>query len=216
MPELEIIGGPQSNFVWATRIALGEKRVPYRLTDVMPHTPEFDPLHPFSKLPVLRHGDFTLCESKAIATYLDRGFPGPALMPGNPKDEAVAEQWISLVNTAMDPILVRTYVYHYIRPLGADGKPDQPAIEAMVPALWRHIGLLDQAVACTGHLAGERFTLADINVMPMLHVLRLCPESADAIAAATHLSAYYDRHAARPSFKNTNPPPGPPRFTRPA
>ena len=216
MAKVEILGATRSSYTRVVRMVCEEKGIDYDLVEATPYSPEVAALHPFSKLPVLRHGDFTLCESKAIATYLDRGFPGPALMPGNPKDEAVAEQWISLVNTAMDPILVRTYVYHYIRPLGADGKPDQPAIEAMVPALWRHIGLLDQAVACTGHLAGERFTLDDINVMPMLHVLRLCPESADAIAAATHLSAYYDRHAARPSFKNTNPPPGPPRFTRPA
>ena len=42
------------------------------------HTPEIDAIHPFGKMPVLRHGDFTLCESKAIATYLDRAFDGPS------------------------------------------------------------------------------------------------------------------------------------------
>jgi glutathione S-transferase len=34
---------------------------------------------------VLRHGDFELCESKAIATYLDRSFPGPQLIPSAPR-----------------------------------------------------------------------------------------------------------------------------------
>jgi len=28
MPDLQIIGAPQSNFVWACRIACGEKNVP--------------------------------------------------------------------------------------------------------------------------------------------------------------------------------------------
>jgi glutathione S-transferase len=35
---------------------------------------------------VLRHGDFELCESKAIATFLDRGFPGAQLMPHGATD----------------------------------------------------------------------------------------------------------------------------------
>jgi hypothetical protein len=29
------------------------------------------------------------------------------------------------------------------------------------------------------------------------------------------LAGYYERHAARPSFKSTNPPPGPPSPTKP-
>ena len=31
MPELQIIGAPQSNYVWVTRIACHEKGVPYTL-----------------------------------------------------------------------------------------------------------------------------------------------------------------------------------------
>jgi glutathione S-transferase len=36
------------------------------------------------------------------------------------------------------------------------------------------------------------------------------------MAASKHLSAYYDRHAARPSFKSTIPPPMPPRQANPS
>jgi hypothetical protein len=76
-----------------------EKGIDYEVVDASPHSPEVNAIHPFGKLPVMRHGAFTLCESKAIATYLDRGFPGPALMPSDPREAALAEQWISLVNT---------------------------------------------------------------------------------------------------------------------
>ena len=62
MPELQIIGAPQSNYVWVTRIACIEKGVPYTLVPVMPHSPEVDAIHPFGKIPVMRHGDITLCE----------------------------------------------------------------------------------------------------------------------------------------------------------
>ena len=113
-------------------------------------------IHPFGKLPVMRHGDFTLYVFKAIATYLDCGFPGPALMPSDARLAAVAEQWISLVNTALDSTLVRTYIYHYIFPKSADGKPDKPAIEAMAPSMRRQM-------ACSTRQSPERAILLATN-----------------------------------------------------
>ena len=80
-----------------------------------------------------------------------------------------------------------------------------------MPAVREQIGILDRAVAATGHLVGDRFTFADINLMPILHRLGQAPEGAKTLAAAPHLSAYYERHAARPSFVRADPPAGPPR-----
>jgi glutathione S-transferase len=94
MPDLELIGGPQSNYVWTCRIALAEKGVPYTLTATMPHTPVADATHPLGKIPSLRHGDVTLCESRAICGYIDRAFAGPPLLPADPVGAARAEQWI--------------------------------------------------------------------------------------------------------------------------
>ena len=157
----------------------------------------------------MRHGDFELCESKAIATYLDLSFPGPKLIPTEPRQAALTEQWVSLVNTRIDGTLVRTYLLNYIFPKGADGKPDRKVIDGVVPAVKDELDLLDRTVAKTGFLAGDSFTLADINVLPILAYLRNFPESGAAIAAAKSLSAYFDRLSARPSFQNTVPPPPP-------
>jgi glutathione S-transferase len=33
-------------------------------------------IHPFGKMPVMRHGDFEPCGSQAITTYLDPTVPG--------------------------------------------------------------------------------------------------------------------------------------------
>src|SRR5436190_24254094 len=81
MQALEIIGAPQSNYVWAVRMVCEEKGVPYEHRPERPHTPDVDAIHPFGKIPVMRHGDVTLCESKAIATYIDRMFDGPKVIP---------------------------------------------------------------------------------------------------------------------------------------
>ena len=159
----------------------------------------------------MRHGDVELFESKAIATYFDRSFPGPSLFPSEPVPAALVEQWVSLVNTLVDRTLIRTYLLAYAAPKTADGKPDRQAIEAVTPALREQIEVLDKAVARTGYLAGDQFTFADINLMPILYYMRLVPEGAEALGRATHLAAYYGRHAERPSFKSTIPPEGPPR-----
>jgi len=104
MPDLELIGGPQSNYVWTCRIALAEKGVPYTLTATMPHTPVADATHPLGKIPSIRHGDVTLCESRAICAYIDRAFTGPPLMPLDVANAAEVEQWISIVNTGIQPV----------------------------------------------------------------------------------------------------------------
>lgn len=77
MAEIELIGVPQSTCVRAARTACEEKGVAYRLTPLPPDTPEVLAIHPLGKIPVMRHGDFSLCETRAVVAYVDRAFPGP-------------------------------------------------------------------------------------------------------------------------------------------
>jgi glutathione S-transferase len=215
MGKPEIIGSLRSTYTRVVCMVCEEKGIEYVLTETLLGSAELFAVHPFGKMPLLRHGDFELCESKAIATYLDRRFPGPQLIPSDPCLAGVVEQWVSLVNTVMDVTLTRTYLLAYAAPKTTDGKPDRRAIEAVTPAVRKQIGILNEAVAKTGHLAGNQFTLADINLLPILYWVRQLPEGAEAFATAPHLAAYYERHAARPSFKATTPPSGPPSRAKP-
>ena len=216
MPKPEIIGSARSSYTRVVRLVCEEKGIDYGLTDTLLGAPELRAIHPFGKMPVLRHGDFELCESKAIATYLDRSFPGPELIPSDPRLGALTEQWVSLVNTVIDPMLVRTYLMAYIAPKTADGTPDRAAIDAILPAVRAQLAALDRAVAKTGFLVGDRLTLADLNLLPLLAVARIPPEGAQGLAAVTHLAEYFECHSKRPSFVRTVPPPGPPRRASPS
>lgn len=215
MPKPEIIGSARSTYTRVVCMVCEEKGIDYGLTECALGAPELLAIHPLGKMPVLRHGDVALFESKAIATYLDRGFPGAQLFPSDPRLAALTEQWVSLVNTVIDRTLIRTYLYAYIAPKTADGKPDRAAIEAAMPAVRQQLEILDRAVAGTGYLVGDQFTFADINLLPILDRVRLPPEGADALAAAGHLADYYARHATRPSFVRTMPPATPPGRARP-
>ena len=216
MTKPEIIGSIRSTYTRAVCMVCEEKGIEYVLTERPLHAPEIFAIHPFGKMPVMRHGEVELFESKAIATYLDRSFPGPYVFPSDPRVAALTEQWVSLVNTVMDRTLIRTYLFAYIAPKTADGQPDRAAIEAVMPAVREQIEVLDKAVAKGGHLVDDQFTFADINLLPILYRVQQLPEGAQFLAAATHLANYCARHAARPSFKTTVPPPGPPGRAKPS
>jgi glutathione S-transferase len=187
-----------------------EKGIEYTLTETEIFAPELFTVHPLGKMPALRHGDVRLFESKAIATYLDRIFDGPEIFPSAPLPAALTEQWVSFVNTVVDRTFIRTYLYEYIAARRASREPYRNVIDSVLPDLHRQITILDSAVKSTGYLVADRFTFADINLMPILHRLAQAPEGQDALARAVHLSKYYEQHAQRNSFQRTSPPEGPP------
>jgi len=205
MAELQIIGASPSNFVWVTRIVCVEKGVPYTLVPAMPHTPDVDAIHPFGKVPVMHHGDVTLAESRAIIGYIDRAFDGPSLMPRDPIPAAQTEQWVSMVCTTIDPLWLRQYYAAYVMFGNKDGTPDRARIEAAIPKMASQFEIMDRAVAKTGFLAGDGFTLADAYLTPILYYMNAVPESHALLANCAHLSAYFDRQMGRRSVQETKP-----------
>jgi glutathione S-transferase len=203
---IESFGLPVSNFTRAVRIVCEEKSIAYHLRPVPPHSLEAMALHPLGKIPGLRHGDVTLGESRAIVAYLDRLFPETPLVPTAPLALAVeVEQWVSIITTAVDPVLVRQYVLAYLSPDTSDGAIDRKAVDSALPKLEALIGILDKAVAETGFLAAGRFTFADALLLPILAAVRLFPEGGRAIEGAPNLAGYFKLHSARPSFTATDP-----------
>lgn len=211
MPDLQIIGAPQSNFVRTVRLACAEKSVPYTLTPVFPHSPEVDAIHPFGKIPVMRHGDVALAETKAICTYIDLAFDGPPLIPRDPIGAARTEQWISMINTGFDPVFVRTYLMAYFFSGLPEGAPDRPKIDAVMPKMRDMFGVLDRELGRRAYLSGSAFNLADMFLLPIVFYLRQMPESAELLTASANLAAWFARVSERPSAQTTIPPPMPKR-----
>jgi glutathione S-transferase len=211
MATLELIGAPQSNLVRTARMACIEKGVPYRLDPARPHTPDVDAIHPLGKIPVMRHGDFRLCETKAICTYIDLAFDGPPLIPRDPVGAARAEEWISLVNTGFDPVFVRQYLLAYFFSSLPDGAPDRAKIAAVLPTMREMFAVLDRELGARAYLAGGSFTLADAFLLPVMHYMRRMEESGEMVKTSPHVAAWFERVAERSSAKETEPPPMPGR-----
>ncbi|MDX2234645.1 MAG: glutathione S-transferase family protein [Hyphomonadaceae bacterium] len=206
MTPVEIIGLPQSNYVWAVRIACAEKGAPHVCVPAPPHSPAVTAIHPFGRIPAMRHGAVTLFESRAICAYVDRAFDGPALVPADAQKAGATEQWTSLLLTVMEPLLIRTYLFGYMFPGTADGGPDRPRIDAALPDVGRHLSLIEGALA-GGYLGGDAFTVADAYLTPVLFYLRSTPEAGRLIQQSARLSGYVERQMARAGVRETTPPP---------
>jgi glutathione S-transferase len=75
MANLEIIGFPQSTYVRVARMACEEKGVAYDLRPAPPHSPEVLAIHPFGKIPAMRHGDLSCSNRRRSAPTSTACFP---------------------------------------------------------------------------------------------------------------------------------------------
>ena len=192
-------------------MACMEKGVLYMLNPARPHTPDVDAIHPFGKIPVMRHDHIELCESRAICAYIDLEFDGPPLIPRDPVGAATVEQWISLINTGFDLVFARQYLAAYFFSGLPDGAPDRARIDAAVPKVREMFGILDRQLGQHRFVAGSFFTLADMFLLPLIHYMRTMPESSEIALASLHVETWFQRVSARRSAVATVPPPMPPR-----
>src|SRR6516162_5493474 len=108
-----VFGFPRSTFVQIVRMVLTHKNVTYTFRDLEPEMgkPTHLALHPFNRVPILQHGDFTVYETGAIVTYVEETFDTVALRPANPRERARMDQWISAVNSYYYPYTI-SHVSH--------------------------------------------------------------------------------------------------------
>src|SRR5262249_23253252 len=108
MPDVTLYGFPRSVYVQMAGIVLTHKEVPYAFHDLETemNTPSHLALHPFERVPILKHGDFIVYETAAIVGYADDAFDGPKLTPADPQRRARMSQWISAVNGYYYPYLI--------------------------------------------------------------------------------------------------------------
>src|SRR5262245_25947328 len=108
MTDVVVFGFPRSTFVNIVRLVLTHKEVPYTFQDLEPEMgkPGHLALHPFNRVPILRHGDFTLYETSAIVAYIDETFPRLPLQPRDIPGRARMDQWISMVNSYYYPYMI--------------------------------------------------------------------------------------------------------------
>ena len=93
-----------------------------------------------------------------------------------------------MVNTGFDPVFARQYLRAYFFSGLPDGAPDRAKIDAALPKMRDMFALLDRELGARPYLAGTGFTLADAFLLPLIHYMRLMPESGEMVTASPNLS----------------------------
>ena len=205
MAQVTLYGSPISTYVRTARIALAEKGVSYDLVDILPGSPEVHQHHPFGKIPALRHGDFELYETLAIARYVDEGFPGPALQPSDTKARARMTQWISVLTNYCYPTIIGRIVLERVAPKLFNRPADEEKVKAAVPDAKHHLEVLERAVGSGPYLLGREPSLADHFLYPVMFYLAITPEGGTLLESKPALRRWQEAVGERKSVKETVP-----------
>ena len=205
MSELALLGLPPSSYVRTARMICANKGVPYTLQPVDFRSAAYKAdHHPFGKMPALRHGEVRLYECLAIGVYVDGVFDGPALQPSDPLGKARMMQWISVLNDYIYRTVVGACVAErFVKPMrGLD--PDEAVIAAAVPIMAAQLDVIDATLQDQLWLAGERMTLADLFLAPVLHYLAATPEGDMLLPDRAALRDWMSRVSETPDYATIN------------
>lgn len=208
MADVILYGSPFSNFVRSARLACEEKGVAYTLEPANLKDPEYRRLHPFGRMPALRHGGFHLGESFAIMRYVDEAFDGPSLQPADPRARARMTQWVSSFNDYIVVVIGRRVIAECYAPFIFDRPTNEATITAALPQAQDYLGVLDDALAENQYMAGNWLSLADLLVFPELYYVMITPRTAKLMPPFKHLHRWYQEMLVRPSVQATEPPMG--------
>lgn len=154
-------------------------------------TPEFLSKNPFGKVPLLEDGDLSLFESSAICMYLAENYGDGRLLPKDRAQRAKCEQWVSFAAGDLEAPLWRMAKHSFLYPEARRIPADIELAKADFLATARALE------SCLGEYAvGNAFTVADVMMTSTLH----WASNMKLLADFPKLSAYVERHTARPSF----------------
>lgn len=209
MSEFIVHGIPGSPFMRAVALGLEEKSASYQIRPVAPgeHRGEaYRRMHPFSRIPVVQHDDFTLYETQAILRYVDAVCPGPALQPAEPRRAARMNQICGISDWYFFPqVGVPVVFQRIVGPVLLGQAADEAVIAAAQPAAANCVRVLDELLGDHAFLTGETLTIADLMLFPHLSYFSQTPEGR-ALLDGTKLGGWIARMEARPSALATLPP----------
>ena len=126
-------------------------------------------VNPNGRIPALIDGDLQLFESMAINLYLTKRYGG-ALYPANAADEARAFQWSVWAISEIEPLQMQIVIQKLFTP---EDRRNPKVIEGATKSLQRPLKVLDAALSGGGWLAGDAFSVADLNVASVMHLMKM-------------------------------------------
>ena len=195
---MKIYGDPQSGNCYKVQLVCQLLNIDHQWIDVDilagdTKSDDFLKKNPNGKIPLLElNSGETLSESNAIINYLAFGSD---LYPNDRLAQARVLQWQFFEQYSHEPfIAVARFINKYL------GLPEDKADEYAAKQTGGHKALqvMEQQLAETPFLAGEKVTTADISLYAYTHV---ADEGGFELEAYPAIRAWLDRVAALPNFR---------------
>jgi len=177
---------------------LEEVGQPYQLLDKSTrvddlHSAEYLRLNPNARIPTLVDGDLVLWESMAINLYLAQKYEGP-MHCASPEVLGLAAQWSFWAMLEIEHLLLHLLEHRAVLPEFAR---DVSAVERNELLLKKPLTVLNCCLAGRGYLAGDGFTVADLNVAGILAWGKIARLD---LSAHPDLARWLDGCLARPAY----------------
>ncbi len=152
--------------------------------------------NPNALVPVIRDDDFVMWESNAICRYLAGKQPRGTLLPEDPEQRGLVDQWMDWQATELNDAWRYSFLAIVRR---SPEHTDTASIEASIASWNRHIAMLDDHLRHGGQfMTGEFFTLADVVLGLSVHRWLLTPIERPRLESVL---GYYQRLSVRPAFR---------------
>jgi glutathione S-transferase len=189
--------------------------------------PAYLKLNPKHVVPTLVHDGHVIRESTVIGEYIDDAFPDPPLKPEAPLERVTMRMWTKRLDEELHPATgIVTYaishrhavinngpaaikawvenappVEHARRRQRLEAGIEHPDASAAMLVYDRFLGDMETQLARTPWLAGARFSLAEVGVIPYINRLDMLQLSALWTKKRLHLTDWWQRVKARPTFE---------------
>ncbi len=161
------------------------------------NTPEFRSLNPNQTIPVLQDGDAPpIWETGAILRYLAARYGDDTFWPNDPVQRANVDKWAEWAKLNVATAFTVPIFWQVVRTKPADR--DKAAIQAAVAALEEKLEIADKQLASSVFLAGQDFTLADIQLG---HILYRYYDIDISRATLPNLRRYYEALTERAAYR---------------
>ncbi|MEG0974071.1 MAG: glutathione S-transferase family protein [Comamonas sp.] len=157
-------------------------------------------MNPNGQVPIIDDKGLVLYESLAITLYLAQQYGLGTLWPGDVAGQAQVLQWTLWAATEAEPPARQWFQHTQFLP---ENKRQPALAEAGLAKAREKVQLLDKILAERTYLAGNSFTVADLNVSAVLQRLPAIAGSDAPHALAWHQRCF-DRPAAQRAFALRN------------
>ncbi len=192
-----------SPFCRKVRLTLAEKKIEVELVEerYWEPGPDFLRRNPAGKVPVLRLGGHTLCESQAICEYIEETVPNPPLLPRDPEARYEVRRLCAWFDDKFNTEVTRKVMGERVwKKVMKKGYPDSKNVKEGLAATKLHLDYMGALLDQRRWLAGDVMTLADFTAAAHLSCLDYISD-VDWDRSAT-VKDWYAKIKSRPAFRS--------------